>query len=167
MIRKVSKKNYLDFDNVDRNNQFFIKIFKNQNNVFYGKKCQKCDQFLPNSGFTGNHDFLFHCGAGRNVFEEQPVNYTNLREIRKYEITIAQHLHDYEFSNAEKLVDYFLLNVKHRIGRSSNDFLVKYGFPLESIQLYPIENEQPFKNSRYWSTESGQINYLIILFILI
>ena len=70
MIRKVSKKNYLDFDNVDRNNQFFIKIFKKQNNVFYGKKCLKCDQFLSNSGFTGNHDFLFHCGAGRNVFEE-------------------------------------------------------------------------------------------------
>ena len=84
---------------------------------------------------------MVHYDAGRKVFEEKPVNYTNFGEIRKYEITLAQHSHDYDFCNAEKLVNDFLLNVKNRIGRSSNDFLVKCGFSLENIQLSPIENE--------------------------
>lgn len=40
-----------------------------------------------------------------------------------------------------QLVDDFLLNVKNRIGRSSNDFHIKCGFSLENIQPSPIENE--------------------------
>ena len=59
--------------------------------------------------------------------------------------------------NTEKLADKFLLNVKNRVGRSNSDFFIKCGFPLENIQPSPIENEQPIKNSRYWSTEVHQI----------
>ena len=57
------------------------------------------------------------------MLEEKSVNYTNLDEIQKYEITFAQHSHDYDFYDWEKLVDDFLLNVKNSIGRSNNDFL--------------------------------------------
>ena len=57
------KKHYLEFCNVDQNNQFFIKLFKKQNSVFHGKKCLRCSEF-----------FLVHYEAGRNVFEEKPVN---------------------------------------------------------------------------------------------
>ena len=49
-----------------------------------------------------------------------------------------------------------MLNVKNKVERSDNDFFVRCGFSLENIRLSPIENEQPIKNSRYWSTESYQ-----------
>ena len=74
------KKHYLDFHNVDRNNQFFIKLFKKQNSVFHGKKCLRCSEFLPSSRFKvasklQNHDFLVHYDNGISVIEEKPVNY--------------------------------------------------------------------------------------------
>ena len=87
---------YIDFHNVDWNNKFFIKLFKKQNNVFHGKKCLRCSEFLTSSQFKINHDFLAHYDAGKNVFEGEPVNYTNLGEMRKYEITFAQNSHDYD-----------------------------------------------------------------------
>ena len=74
---------------------------------------------------------MVHYHADRNVFEEKPANYTNFGEIRKYKITFAQHSHDYQLYNAEKFVDYFLPYVKTRIGRSSNDSLIKCGFSSE------------------------------------
>ena len=78
----------------------------------------------------------------------------NFGEIWKYEIMFTQHSGDYDFFNAEKLVDEFLLNVKNRVGRSYSDFFIKCGFSLENIQPSPIENKQPIRNSRYWSTEA-------------
>ena len=122
------KKHYLDFHNVLRNNQFFITLFKKQNNVFHGKRCLRCNEFLPSSCFKVNLDFLVHCDAGRNVFEEKPVNYTNFGETRKYEITFTQHSHDYDFYNTEKLVDDFLLNDKNRIGGLLAVFSLNVGF---------------------------------------
>ena len=112
------KKHYLDF----------------HNNVFHGKRCLRCNEFLPSSCLKVNLDFLVQCDIGRNVFEEKPVNYTNFGEIQKYEITFTQHSHDYDFYNVKKLVDDFLLNVKNRIGRSSSNFYIKCGFSLENIQ---------------------------------
>ena len=140
------KKHYIVFYNVDRNNHFFTNQFKKQNNVFHGKKCLRCNEFLRTSRFKVNHDFLTHYDAGKNAFEEKPVNYTNLGKIRKYEITFAQSLHDHEFYDSEKLVnDFFLFNVKNRVGRSNTDFLTKCGFSLENIQLSPFESEQLIK----------------------
>ena len=81
---------------------------------------------------------------------------TNLGNIRNYEITFDQHLHDYDFYNAEKLVEDFLLNVKNKVGRSDNDVFIRCGFSSKNIQPSSIENEQPIKNSRYWSTEPYQ-----------
>ena len=81
----------------------------------------------------------------------------------------AQHSHDYDFYESEKLVDDFLLNVKNRVGRTNNDFLIKWGISLENIQSSPFENKQPMKNSRYWSAEplKSKLNRLMILSILI
>lgn len=74
-------------------------------------------------------------------------------------------MHNYEFFNAEKLLDDILLNVKNRIGRSSNDFLIKCGSSLENI-----EHEQP--NSRLKILDIAQkshikLNRLTILSISI
>ena len=126
--------------NVDQINQFFVKLFKNQNNVVHGQKCLRCNEFLPSSCFKVYHDILVHYDAGKNVFEEKPISYTNFGKIQKYKITFTQHFDDCDFFNAEKLVDKFLLNVKNRVGRSNSDFFIKCGFSLENIQPLPIEN---------------------------
>ena len=143
------RKHYLDFHNVDRNNQFFKKLFKKRNKFFHGKKCLRCNEFLPSSHYKVIHDFFVHYDAGKNVFEEKPLTYTTLGEIRKYEITFTQHSLDYDFYNEERLVDEFLLNVKNKVTRSSVEFFIKCGFSLENIQPSPVENDQPIKNSRY------------------
>ena len=43
-----------------------------------------------------------------------------------------------------------------RVTRSNVVFFIKCGFSLENIQPSPVENDQPIKNSRYWSTEPYQ-----------
>ena len=43
------KKHCIDFHNLDRNNHFFIKLFKKQDNVFHGKKYLRCNEFLTSS----------------------------------------------------------------------------------------------------------------------
>ena len=51
------KKHYLELHKVDRNNEFFIKLFKKQNSVFHGKKCLRCNKFLPSRRFKVSYDF--------------------------------------------------------------------------------------------------------------
>ena len=51
------KTHYLEYHNVDQNTPFFVKLFKNQNNIFHGKKCLKCNESLPSSCFKLYHDF--------------------------------------------------------------------------------------------------------------
>ena len=151
------KEHCIDVHKVDCDNQFFINLFKRQKNVFCQRKCLMYDEFLLNHQFKVNHDFLVHCGTGRDAFEEKPVNYMHLGEMQKYGITFAKHLQDSEFYNSEKLVDKFLLNIKSRIRRSAEgDFIIKCGFSLENVQPSPFENEVLVVNSRYWSTESYQ-----------
>ena len=113
------KEHYIGIRRVDCDNQFFINLFKRQNNVFRPRKCLRCDEFLMNQQFKVNHNFWVHYGAGWDAFQETPVNYTNLQEIQKYEITFAQHSQDYDFSDSGKLGDDFLLNVKSSIRRSA------------------------------------------------
>ena len=111
------------------------------------------DEFLPTTYFKKAHDVLIHYGSGRNVFEEKPVDYGVIGEIQKYQITFREHSNDYDFYNSESLVDDFLLNVKNRIKRSDNDFIIRYGFLLENIQTSSFGNEEPIASSQYWSTE--------------
>lgn len=49
----------------------------------------KYSELLLDTRFKVNHYFLPHYDTGKNVFQEKPVNYTNLGEIRKDEITFA------------------------------------------------------------------------------
>ena len=39
---------------------------------------------------------MAHYDAGKNVFEEKTVNYINLGEMQKYEITFTEHSHAYD-----------------------------------------------------------------------
>ena len=160
------KKHYLEFRNSDQTNQFFIKLFKKQNNIFYGKKCLRCSEFLPSSHFKTNNDFFVHYDTGRNVFEEKPVNYINFSEIRKYEITFDQYLHDYDFYNAEKLVEYFLLNVKNEVGRSDNNFFIRCSFSLENNRLL-LKTSSQLKITDIGPQNHIKPSRLMILFILI
>ena len=59
--------------------------------------------------------FLVHYWSGRNIFEENPVDYSVIGEIQKYQITFSEHSNDYDFYNSESLMDDFLFNVKNRI----------------------------------------------------
>ena len=70
----------------------------------------------------------FKVNHGKNVFEEKPANYTNLSEIRKYEITFTQHSHDYDLCNAEKLFDDFFLNVKNKLEDLAMTFSLNVAF---------------------------------------
>ena len=40
------KNQYLNFHNVDPNNVFFKILFDEQNNVFHGRRCVRCNKFL-------------------------------------------------------------------------------------------------------------------------
>lgn len=93
-------------------------------------------------------------GAGKSVFEEKPLVYTNIGQIWKYEITFSEHSTYYDFYNSKKLIDDFLSNVKNRVTRSSQgDFIIKWGFSLENVQLSPFENKDTVVNLRHWLTE--------------
>ena len=82
------KEHYIDFHKVDLDNQFFINLFKRQNNVFSPRKCLRCNEFLLNHRFKVNHDFLVHYGAGRDAFEEKSLNYTRLGEIQNMRLRL-------------------------------------------------------------------------------
>ena len=86
------KEHCIDFHKANRDNQFFINLFKGQNNVLHPRKCLRCDEFLLNPQFKVNYNFLVHYGAGRDHFEEKLLNYKCLGEIQNYEITFTQHL---------------------------------------------------------------------------
>ena len=150
------KTHYTDVHRVDEKNNFFTNLFTTSNNLFCKRKCLRCDDFLPTTYYKKTHDFLILYGSGRNAFEEKPVKYFIIGEIQLYDITIREHSRDYDFYHSESLVDDFLLNVKNRIKRSNNDIIIKSGFSIENIHLFPSENEKPIVNYRYWSTEIGK-----------
>ena len=129
------KNHYLNFHNVDPNNVFFKRLFEDQNNVFHGTRCVRCNEFLLTKKFKSYHDFLKHYSSSKNVIEEKPLTVTSISNVAKFEISYQEHSAHYNFYNSESLVDEFLFNVKTRIQRSDTDFLVRCGFSLENIQL--------------------------------
>ena len=129
-----------------------------------------CQEFLRTSSFKINYDFLKHYENGKNVMEEELVNITNIGTIRKFEITFQEHSSSYNFYNSKSLVDEFLLIVKNRIKRSHADFFIRCGFSLENIQAGLTDDNQPLKNSWYWSTEAIQtktFNDFVVFFFII
>ena len=80
-------------------------MFQEVRNVFQGKRCVRCQEFLLTCKFKINHDFLKYCENGKNVIEEKPVNITNIGAVRKFENTFQEHSSSYNFCNSEALVD--------------------------------------------------------------
>ena len=150
------KDHYLNFHRVDQENQFFKRLFEDQNNVFHGRRCVRCNEFLLTTKFKSYHDFLKHYDAGKNIIEEKPLIVTSIGNIKKFEINYQNHSSDYDFYNSESLADDFQFNVKNRIERSDIDFFVRCGFSLENIQPSLEDYDQPLKASRYWSTDPIQ-----------
>ena len=109
------KNHYLNFHNVNGNNVFFKRLFEDENNVFHGRRCVRCNEFLPTTKFKSHHDFFKHHSSGKNVIEEKPLSVTSIANVTKFEISYQEHLSHYNFYNSESLVDKFLFNVKTRI----------------------------------------------------
>ena len=148
---------YLNFHNVDKNNIFFQRLFDEKNNVFHGRRCVRCEEFIPTTRFKLFHDFLKHYNEGKdNIVEEKPLTVTKIGKITKFEINYQNHSSFYDFHNSESVVDEFLFNVKNRIQRSNVEFLIRSGFSLENIQSALDEYNEPLKNSRYWTTDPIQ-----------
>ena len=80
-------------------------MFQEVRNVFQGKRCVRCQEFLLTCKFKITHDFLKYCENGKNVIEEKPVNITNIGAVRKFESTFQEHSSSYNFCNSEALVD--------------------------------------------------------------
>ena len=148
---------YLNFHNVDKDNVFFQRLFDEKNNVFHGKRCLNCEEFIPTTKFKVSHDFLKHYEKGKKfVVEEKPISITKIGNINKYEINYQDHSSFYDFYDPVNLVEEFLFNVKNRIKRSNVDFFVRSGFSLENIQPVLDQYNEPLKNSRYWTTDPIQ-----------
>ena len=99
------REHYIAFHKVDLKNEFLKNIFQELRNIFHGKRCVRCQKFLPTSKFKINHDFLKHYENGKNVIEEKPVNTTNIGNVRKFSITFQEHSSTYDFNKSEALVD--------------------------------------------------------------
>ena len=80
---------YLNFHNVDKNNIFFQRLFDEKNNVFHGRRCVRCEEFILTTKFKLFHHFLKHYSKGKNIVEENHllsqrlVRLLNLRLIIK------------------------------------------------------------------------------------
>ena len=146
---------YINFHNVDKENVYFKRLLGKKNNVFFGEKCLKCNEFIPTVNFKRSHDFLKHYKDGKElVSDEKPISIVDIgSSIRKYEINFSEHSSFYDFFDSASLVDDFLSNVKRKIKRSNEYFLIRCGFSLENIQPVLDNYNEPLKNTRYWSTD--------------
>ena len=137
------KNHYIDFHRVDLKNEFFKKIFIEDKNVFYGKRCLRCQEYLPTSRFKIYHNFLKHYNDDETVVDNKPITVTEIGAIKKYEITLQEHSDSYDFFKSEKLVDEFLLSVKSKIFCSNTDFYTRCGFFLENMQALLTDDDVP------------------------
>ena len=152
---KELRSHYINFHNVDEKNSYFQRLFVNENDVLVSERCSKCSEFIPTLKHKKYHDFLKHYKNGREVdFEEKPISILDIgSSIKKYEIKFSEHSDYYDFFNSEKLVDDFLTNVRRKIKRSNEYFLIRGGFSIEHLQPTLDNYNEPLKNTRYWSTE--------------
>ena len=152
---KGLKEHYINYHNVDEKNNYFNKLFANENDVLVGERCYKCNEFIPTLKYKKTHDFLKHYKDGKDItFEEKPVTVVEIgNSIKKYEIKFSDHSDFYDFFNSEKLVDDFLTTVRRKIKRSNEYFIIRGGFSIEHFQPTLDNYNEPLKNTRYWSTE--------------
>ena len=146
---------YINFHNVDKENNYFKKLLKENNDVFVGERCSKCDEFIPTAEYKKSHNFLKHYKDGKEVIsDETPISIVEIgNNIRKYEIKYSEHSSYYDFFNSEKVVDDFLSNVRRKIKRTNEYFLIRSGFSIENFQPVLDSYNEPLKDTRYWSTD--------------
>ena len=145
---------YINFHNVDKENNYFKKLLKENNDVFVGERCSKCDEFIPTAEYKKSHNFLKHYKDGKELIsDEKPISIVEIgNNIRKYEIKYSEHSSYYDFFNSEKVVDDFLSNVRRKIKRRNEYFLIRSGFSIENFQPVLDSYNEPLKDTRYWST---------------
>ena len=145
---------YINFHNVDKENNYFKKLLKENNDVFVGERCSKCDEFIPTAEYKKSHNFLKHYKDGKELIsDEKPISIVEIgNNIRKYEIKYSEHSSYYDFFNSEKVVDDFLSNVRIKIKRTNEYFLIRSGFSIETFQPVLDSYNEPLKDTRYWST---------------
>ena len=145
---------YINFHNVDKENNYFKKLLKENNDVFVGERCSKCDEFIPTAEYKKSHNFLKHYKDGKELIsDEKPISIVETgNNIRKYEIKYSEHSSYYDFFNSEKVVD-FLSNVRRKIKRTNEYFLIRSGFSIENFQPVLDSYNEPLKDTRYWSTD--------------
>ena len=146
---------YINFHNVDKENIYFKKLIRRKNDVFVGEKCLKCDEFIPTLEYKNSHDFLKHYEDGKeSIADEKPISIIEIgSNIKKYEVNFREHSSFYDFFNSNKVVDDFLLNVRKKIKRSNEYFLIRCGFSIENFQPVSDNYTEPLKDTRYWSTD--------------
>ena len=104
--------------------------------MFYGKRCLRCQEYLPTSRFKIYHNFLKHYNDGETVVDNKPITVTEIGAVKKYEITFQEHSDSYDFFNSEKLVDEFLLLAKSNFFCSNTDFYIDVVFPLKICKRF-------------------------------
>ena len=146
---------YINFHNVDKENNYFKKLLKENNDVFVGERCSKCDEFIPTAEYKKSHNFLKHYKDGKELIsDEKPISIVEIgNNIRKYEIKYSEHSSYYDFFNSERVVDDFLSNVRRKIKRTNEYFLIRCGFSIENFQPVLDSYNEPLKDTRYWSTD--------------
>ena len=149
------EKYYINFHNVDKENNYFKKLLKENNDVFVGERCSKCNEFIPTAEYRKSHNFLKHYKDGKELIsDEKPISIVEIgNNIRKYEIKYSEHSSYYDFFNSEKVVDDFLSNVRRKIKRTNEYFLIRCGFSIENFQPVLDSYSEPLKDTRYWSTD--------------
>ena len=101
--QKEKKNHYIYFHRVDSKNEFFKKIFVEDKNVFYRKRCLRCQEYLPLSKFKIYHNFLKHYNDGVTVVDNKSITVTEIGAVKKYQITFQEHSDSYYFFNSEKI----------------------------------------------------------------
>ena len=103
------KNHYVDFHNVDENNNFFRKPFT-RDNAFISRKCFHCDYFCINRKDEKNHNFLSHYQlGGRQPTEDKRLEKTFFDEnLQSYCINFLEHGSFYNFYNSREVVSEFL-----------------------------------------------------------
>ena len=146
---------YINFHNVDKENNYFKKLLKENNDVFVGERCSKCDEFIPTAEYKKSHNFLKRYKDGKELIsDEKPISIVEIgNNIRKYEIKYSEHSSYYDFFNSERVVDDFLSNVRRKIKRTNEYFLIRCGFSIENFQPVLDSYNEPLKDTRYWSTD--------------
>ena len=151
------KNHYFQYHNIEPNNLFFTRLIDQKNNVFHGRKCKDCNEFVFSNKIT--HDFLKHYNKGfvsGDFNFDKPISVSKVGEIDKFEITFKNHSSSYDFYDSVGVVEQFLNQVQKKMPRYNDDILIRAGFSIENIQQALDNYAEPLIQTRYWSTEPIQ-----------